>query len=214
MLRLWRLRRISTLFARGIRQPKNLRKGISFLQGYKIRFCPTHVSNSKQIALKQEETLNGLPKAIRTSIAHHLFFPIIQNVHLFQGVSRNLLFQLVPEMEAEYFPPKQDMILQNEAPTDLYIIVSGAVELIAQIEELEQAIAGELLGEIGALCGRPQPFSVRITEISQILRQSRTALMNIFRSNPEDEQIIMNNLLLVSLPDYVQITGKSTILIA
>lgn len=30
-------------------------------------------------------------------------------------------------MEAEYFPPKQDVILQNEAPTDLYIIVSGAV---------------------------------------------------------------------------------------
>lgn len=49
----------------------------------------------KTETLKQEETLNGLPKAIRTSIAHHLFFPIVQNVHLFQGVSRNLLFQLV-----------------------------------------------------------------------------------------------------------------------
>lgn len=46
-------------------------------------------------ALKQDETLNGLPKAIRTSIAHHLFFPIVQNVRLFQGVSPNLLFQLV-----------------------------------------------------------------------------------------------------------------------
>ena len=30
-------------------------------------------------------------------------------------------------MEAEYFPPKEDVILQNEAPTDLYILVSGAV---------------------------------------------------------------------------------------
>ncbi|KAJ8549343.1 hypothetical protein K7X08_033050 [Anisodus acutangulus] len=154
----------------------------------------------KTEALKQEETLNGLPKAIRTSIAHHLFLPIVQNVHLFQGVSQNLLFQLVPETEAEYFPPKQDVILQNEAPTDLYIIVSGAVELIAQIEGLEQitgkAVAGELFGEIGVLCGRPQPFSVRTTEISQILRLSRTTLMNILRANPEDERIIMNNLLL------------------
>lgn len=154
----------------------------------------------KTETLKQDETLNGLPKAIRTSIAHHLFFPIVQNVHLFQGVSRNLLFQLVPEMEAEYFPPKQDVILQNEAPTDLYIIVSGAVELIAQIEGLEQiigkAVAGELFGEIGVLFGRPQPFSVRTTEISQILRLSRTSLMNILRANPEDERIVMNNLLL------------------
>lgn len=30
-------------------------------------------------------------------------------------------------MEAEYFPPKEEVILQNEAPTDMYIMVSGAV---------------------------------------------------------------------------------------
>lgn len=30
-------------------------------------------------------------------------------------------------MKAEYFPPKEDVILQNEAPTDLYILVTGTV---------------------------------------------------------------------------------------
>ena len=30
-------------------------------------------------------------------------------------------------MEAEYFPPEEDVILQNEAPTDFYILVTGAV---------------------------------------------------------------------------------------
>ena len=30
-------------------------------------------------------------------------------------------------MDAEYFPPREDVILQNEAPTDIYILVSGAV---------------------------------------------------------------------------------------
>lgn len=29
-------------------------------------------------------------------------------------------------MKAEYFPPKEDVILQNEAPTDFYIFVTGA----------------------------------------------------------------------------------------
>lgn len=29
-------------------------------------------------------------------------------------------------MEAEYFPPKEDVVLQNEVPTDLYVLVSGA----------------------------------------------------------------------------------------
>lgn len=29
-------------------------------------------------------------------------------------------------MKAEYFPPKEDVILQNEAPNDFYIFVTGA----------------------------------------------------------------------------------------
>lgn len=33
----------------------------------------------------------------------------------------------VSEMKPEYFPPKEDVILQNEAPTDLYVLVTGAV---------------------------------------------------------------------------------------
>lgn len=49
----------------------------------------------KTEGLKQQEALNGLPKAIRSSIANYLFFPIVQNVYLFHGVSRNFLFQLV-----------------------------------------------------------------------------------------------------------------------
>lgn len=33
----------------------------------------------------------------------------------------------VSEMKAEYFPPKLEIILQNDIPTDFYVIVSGAV---------------------------------------------------------------------------------------
>lgn len=36
-------------------------------------------------------------------------------------------FVQVSEMKAEYFPPKVDIIIQNEIPTDFYILVSGAV---------------------------------------------------------------------------------------
>ncbi|XP_077229916.1 potassium channel KAT2-like isoform X2 [Tasmannia lanceolata] len=151
----------------------------------------------KTEGLKQQETLTGLPKAIRSSIANYLLFPIVHKVHLFQGVSLDFLFQLVSEMQAEYFPPKEDVILQNEAPTDIYILVSGAVDLIAYIDGNEQvhgtAVAGEMFGEIGVLCHRPQPFTVRTRELSQILRLNRTSLMNIIQANTNDGKIIMNN---------------------
>ncbi|XP_028764964.1 potassium channel KAT3 [Neltuma alba] len=152
----------------------------------------------KTEGLKQQEALNGLPKAISSSISHHLFFPILQKVYLFQGVSHDLLFQLVSEIEAEYFPPKEEVILQNESPTDLYVLVSGAVNIIRYIDGQDQVIgkatAGDAFGEIGVLYYRPQPFTVRTQELSQILRLSRTSLMNAIQATKEDAQIIMNNL--------------------
>lgn len=106
-------------------------------------------------------------------------------------------------MEAEYFPPKEEVVLQNEAPTDLYILVSGGVDLIAHIENIDQVIgkgvAGEIFGEIGVLCNRPQPYTVRTTELSQILRLKRTSLMSIIQANMEDGRITMNNLFLVCI---------------
>ncbi|CAK9177535.1 unnamed protein product, partial [Ilex paraguariensis] len=181
---------------------------------------PSHVQDQmlshiclkfKTDGLKQQETLNSLPKAIRSSIAYYLFFPIVQTVHLFQGVSHDFLFQLVfffflpcfsffsvSEMEAEYFPPKEDVILQNEAPTDVYILVSGAVDLIANIDGHDQvlgkAVEGEMFGEVGVLCHRPQPFTVRTTNLSQILRLNRTTMINMIQANAEDARIILNNL--------------------
>ncbi|KAM6552127.1 hypothetical protein CsatB_001935 [Cannabis sativa] len=151
----------------------------------------------KTEGLKQQETLNSLPKAIRSSIAYHLFLPTVQKAYLFKGVSQDFIFQLVSEMEAEYFPPKEDVILQNEAPTDLYILVSGAVEFISNTPGHDQVIgkahSGDTFGEIGVLCYRPQPFTVRTTELAQILRLNITPLMNIIQANTEDGHIIMNN---------------------
>ncbi|KAM7512747.1 hypothetical protein LguiB_011622 [Lonicera macranthoides] len=149
--------------------------------------------------LQQQETLDSLPKAIRSSISHFLFYSLVDKVYLFRGVSNDLLFQLVSEMKAEYFPPKEDVILQNEAPTDFYILVTGAVELLVLNNGAEQVVGeaktGELCGEIGVLCYRPQLFTVRTKRLSQLLRLNRTSFLNIVQSNVGDGTIIMNNLL-------------------
>ncbi|XP_030452506.1 potassium channel AKT1-like isoform X2 [Syzygium oleosum] len=149
--------------------------------------------------LQQQEFLEALPKAIRSSISHFLFYSLVDQVYLFRGVSNDLLFQLVSEMKAEYFPPKEDVILQNEAPTDLYILVTGTVELIVQRNGIEQIVGeakkGDVCGEVGVLCYRPQLFTVRTKRLSQLLRLNRTSFLNIVQANVGDGTIIMNNLL-------------------
>ncbi|KAL9440493.1 hypothetical protein AB3S75_019207 [Citrus x aurantiifolia] len=149
--------------------------------------------------LQQQETLDSLPKAIQSSISHYLFYSLMDKVYLFRGVSNDLLFQLVSEMKAEYFPPKEDVILQNEAPTDFYILVTGAVDLLVLKNGVEQVVGeartGEICGEIGVLCYRPQLFTVRTKRLSQLLRLNRTTFLNIVQANVGDGTIIMNNLL-------------------
>ncbi|KAI4379900.1 hypothetical protein MLD38_006139 [Melastoma candidum] len=149
--------------------------------------------------LQQQEFLDSLPKAIQSGISHFLFYSLIDQVYLFTGVSNDLLFQLVAEMKPEYFPPREDVILQNEAPTDLYILVTGAVELIMQRNGVEVVISEakkvDVIGEIGVLCYRPQLYTVRTKRLSQLLRLNRTSFLNIVQANVGDGTVIMNNLL-------------------
>ncbi|KAI3941957.1 hypothetical protein MKW98_009167 [Papaver atlanticum] len=149
--------------------------------------------------LQQQETLEALPKTIRSSILHFRFDNLVDKVYLFQGVSKDFLFQLVSDMKHEFFPPKEDVILQNETPTDFYILVSGTVELTACKNGTEQVIGelrtGDIFGEIGVLCYRPQLFQVRTKKLCQLLRLNRTAFINIAQANVGDGTIIMNNLL-------------------
>nr|ABO15470.1 AKT1-like K+ channel LilKT1 [Lilium longiflorum] len=149
--------------------------------------------------LQQQETLDALPKAIRSSISHYLFYTLVNKVYLFRGVSHDLLFQLVSEKKAEYFPPREDVILQNEAPTDFYILVTGSVDLVDHKNGIEQIVReanpGELVGEIGVLCYRPQLFTIRTKKLCQLLRLNRNSFLSIVQSNVGDGTVTMNNLL-------------------
>lgn len=148
--------------------------------------------------LQEQGTLEALPKAIRSNISQFLFYPLVEKVYLFKNVSNDFIFQLVSEMKAEYFPPKEDVILQNEAPTDFYILVNGAVELVDCKNKviIGDATRGNIVGEIGVLCYRPQAFTVRTKQLSQLLRLNRTSFLNIIQANVGDGTLIMNNLLL------------------
>ncbi|CBI35248.3 unnamed protein product, partial [Vitis vinifera] len=54
----------------------------------------------------------------------HIFFSTLSWTRYF-SLQWIFLVQIlkVSEMKDEYFPPKEDLILQNEAPMDFYLIV-------------------------------------------------------------------------------------------
>ncbi|KAB2091674.1 hypothetical protein ES319_A03G208200v1 [Gossypium barbadense] len=153
----------------------------------------------KAESLNQQQLIEQLPKSIYTGICQHLFLPTVEKVYLLNGISREILQHLVAKMKAEYLPPREDVIMQNEAPDDVYIIVSGEVEIINCEMEREMVVgtlqSGDMFGETCALCCRPQRFTYRTKTLSQLLRLKTTDLIESMQTKHEDNVAIFKNLL-------------------
>lgn len=151
----------------------------------------------KTAELQQEEVLEDLPKAIRSGIAQHLFRSTVESSYLFREVSEDFIVQMVPDMRAEYYPPKVDIVIQNEISTDFYIIVSGAVDIITNKNGIEQFLSNigspEIFGEIGVILNIPQPFTVRTKRLSQVIRISHNNFKQLLQPDSEDGKIIVSN---------------------
>lgn len=104
-------------------------------------------------------------------------------------------------MKAEYIPPREDVIVQNEASDDVYIIVSGEVEIIHCDKDKENLVGllstGDMFGEISAVCNRPQCFTFRTRSLSQLLRLKQATLKEALQSKQDDSSVIIKNFLKV-----------------
>ncbi|KZV53911.1 hypothetical protein F511_23676 [Dorcoceras hygrometricum] len=168
-------------------------------EGLKEQMLAHATLKFKTAELQQEEVLEDLPKAIRSSIAQHLFRRIVENSYLFKGVSEDFIVQLVPEMRAEYYPPKMDIVIQNEMPMDFYIIVSGAVDVLTHKNGVEQFLtkleSPDIFGEVGVMFNIPQLFTVRTKRLSQVIRISHNHFKQLVQPLHEDGKTIISNFL-------------------
>ncbi|KAL2652185.1 hypothetical protein R1flu_020313 [Riccia fluitans] len=188
---------------------KNYRVGVQSIMDFSVRNgLPTALQQQmlahmrlrfKAENLQQQQTISSLPKSIRANITQYLFLPTVANVYLFQGTSVDFLQQLVTEMKAEYYIPNEEVIIHNESPSEFYIVVSGAVEVLMVKDGNEEVLArlenGNVVGEIGVLCYIPQPFTVRTLKLTQLLRLDRMKFINIIQTTVDDGQKVIDNMI-------------------
>lgn len=85
-----------------------------------------------------------------------------------------------------------------------------AIELLQIIQE---ARTGDVIGEIGVLCYKPQLFTARTKRLCQLLRINRTSFLSLIQSNVGDGTVIMNNLLQVATQMMLQTIYTVTVTI-
>ncbi|XP_020591768.1 potassium channel AKT2 [Phalaenopsis equestris] len=200
---------MTNLVVEGTRRTMEFRNGIQAASNFVSRnHLPPRLKQQilaymclkfKAESLNQQHLLDQLPKSIRKSICELLFLPTVKDVYLFKGVTREMLLLLVAQMKVEYIPPKDDVIMQSEAPDDIYIIVSGEIEIIHSEEEREQILGtlttGDIFGEASALTNRPQSFTFRSKTLCQLLRLKRSTLKEAMKAKQEDSLAIIKNIL-------------------
>ncbi|KAE8654584.1 hypothetical protein F3Y22_tig00117048pilonHSYRG00888 [Hibiscus syriacus] len=197
LLRLWRLRRVKELF-KSNRIVSQQRDSINevLLYARKNRLpegireqMVAHIQLKFKTAELQQEVLKDLSKAIRSSIAQHLFQKTVEKTYLFRRVSENLVSQLVSEMKAEYFPQRVEITLQNEIPTEYRVLHSSIGS--SGCGDIQEWNGADMAGEIGVIFNIPQPFTVRTKRLSQVIRISHHHFKTMLQSGSEDGNIML-----------------------
>ena len=88
----------------------------------------------------------------------------------------------------EFSPGTKLIELGSEADHDIYIIVSGELEVVRTVGEVEQRLsmiqAGDLIGEMSFVDGQPRSADVRALKRTKALRIRPDDLESFCQANP------------------------------
>lgn len=159
-----------------------------------------HVRLEYESSYTDASVLQDIPVSIRAKISQRLYKSYVENVPLFKGCSAELINQIVIRVHEEFFLPGEVIMEQGDVVDQMYFVCHGMLEEIGIGEDgLEETVSllepNSSFGELSILCNIPQPYTVRVCELSRLLRldkQSFTSILDIFFF---DGRKILSNLL-------------------
>ncbi|GJX99785.1 potassium channel SKOR-like protein [Tanacetum coccineum] len=164
----------------------------------------SHVRLQYESSDNDTSVLQGIPASFRAKISQKLYEPYVKEVPLFKGCSLAFIKQIVLQaikVEEELFLPGEVIIEEGSIADQLYIVCHGTVvedtgksenESGKCVRTLERCSS---LNEISVLCNIPVPDTVRVGDLSKLLRVDKQSLKDILEVYFSDGRIILENLL-------------------
>ncbi|XP_078441067.1 potassium channel KOR1-like [Wolffia australiana] len=159
-----------------------------------------HVRLQYDISYADTRVLQDMPISIRAKISRSLYRSFIEKIPLFRGCSTEFLNQIVVRLQEEFFLPGELILEQGSAVDQLYFVNHGSLEGVVIGEDgSEETIlkleAESSFGEVAMLCNIPQPFTVRVSELSRLLRLDKQSFTSILQIYFFDSRAVFKNLL-------------------
>ncbi|KAG2610439.1 hypothetical protein PVAP13_4KG196250 [Panicum virgatum] len=158
-----------------------------------------HLRLQYESSYTEASVLQDIPISIRAKISQTLYKPYVESVPLFKGCSAEFIQQIVIRLQEEFFLPGEVILEQGSAVDQLYFVCYGALEGVGigedgQEETLLMLEPESSFGEISILCNIPQPYTVRVCELCQLLRLDKQSFTNILEIYFVDGRRILSNL--------------------
>ncbi|XP_023735573.1 potassium channel SKOR [Lactuca sativa] len=143
--------------------------------------------------------IQNLPSSIRAKISETLYKSYIEKVSLFRGCSLEFINHIVTRVQEEFFLPGEVIMEHGIVADQLYFVCHGNLEEVVICEDGSEEIVSVLkphdsFGDVSILCNVSQSYTVRVRDLSRLLRIDKQSFSNILDIYFHDAQKILNNL--------------------
>jgi CRP-like cAMP-binding protein len=175
----------------------------------------------ESVDVQDEEILMHFPSSVRRRILRRLYMPSILQTSLMKDVRQQFVDEFVSSCTVEVFSPNEEILQRGMNSPDLYLLVSGNVEILSprngsvddesthlggtSVGESEfmstglrvtgKLSPGEFINEISFFTESHQTNTVKTCNVVQVLTISRTAYKAICNDHPCSAGIVLQNLL-------------------
>lgn len=127
-------------------------------------------------------------KHIETTQKIHL----LQHISLFKNLSYQEMLQLLPLTQEINVAQNQTLIREGEPGEELFILLSGQVEVSAEGVNITTLGAGHQFGELALVDDRPRSATVKALEPSRLLVLKRQSFRQLTRSGELAPKLLWN----------------------
>jgi NTE family protein len=115
---------------------------------------------------------------------------VLNGLPLFNGLDPSILREIAVEAEWLSLPGGATLFAAGEQPDSLYVVLSGCLGVFSPDNRdrrrfMGRAVAGDTVGEMGLISGRPRTAHVVALRDTELARLSSEAFDRVFRQHPE-----------------------------
>ncbi len=134
----------------------------------------------------ESSVLADLPGPLKESVSLYLNKDIIQKVPIFEAASKDLIKEVVMNMEPVVFTPGDYIVRAGEVGFDMFFISRGRVDVMSADEKTNYATltAGQFFGEIALLLSMPRNATIKAQEYCDLYRLEKEIFDRILTRYP------------------------------